>query len=153
VTAPKLSDAVELAIQLTESLAAEREAGGALGRAAEVKTALKRLVGDADDAGGWELDYHDPAEAADVIKAALALQINWELSETKRKRGRPRASASERMDTRAAVRLSEAEARLLERAAEQLRRQTGQVHTASSVLRDGGIEYASRVLKGSGDED
>lgn len=74
----------------------------------------------------------------------------------KRKRGRPLTGGAlpARREARIAPRLTEGEAALLERAAEALRRQTGQVHTASSVLRDGGIEYAGRVLgEARGDED
>ena len=66
----------------------------------------------------------------------------------KRKRGRTAvgAAASEKRDVRMTHRLTTAEAETLERAAEALRRQTGEQHTVSSVLRDGGLEHARRVV-------
>ena len=65
----------------------------------------------------------------------------------KRKRGRPPSGEPTRQ-VRLAPRITDDEHELLERAAERLRRQTGQQHTASSVLRDGGLEHARRVVEG-----
>lgn len=68
-------------------------------------------------------------------------------SQPKRGRGRP-PSVGEQRVSRITPRLLEAEAELLEKAAAKLRRDTGEIHTASSVLRDGGLGYAQKILKG-----
>ena len=44
--------------------------------------------------------------------------------------------------------LLESEHELIERAVEKLIRETGGFHTVSSVLRDGGLAYAQKILAG-----
>ena len=66
--------------------------------------------------------------------------------DAKRPRGRP-AVEGERRDVRTTPSLSKDEAEVIAKAVEHLRGLTGEVQTASSLVRTGGVEYAKRVLK------
>lgn len=78
------------------------------------------------------------ASASPVAAGALRMAA-------KKKTGRP--ARTETPSPRAvSVRLSADELGILESAAERLRRDTGRVHTLTSVLRDGALAYAREVL-------